>query len=758
MPQIINTNISSLTAQRNLNSSQSDQATALQRLSSGLRINSAKDDAAGLAISTRFSSQTRGLTVAIRNAGDGISLAQTAEGALGSITDSLQRIRELALQAANGTNSDSDRQALNAEAQQLIAEVTRTGEQTNFNGRKLLDGSFDSAFQIGANAGETIQVSVAKLTSDVLGAADEAGVSAVGGQVGTDDAAKALSNGDLIINGVAIAPSSATDDTASTKNADASAIAKVAAINEASDETGVTAVVDENVLNGTTQASAGGAATGNISINGVTISISTTNNSTDIEKSGTRSSVIAAINAKSELTGVTASDGGNENGVILTAADGRNIDIGASTTADLNAATTGISGLATSGTGSVYTGGYTLIADGDQPEIKIAGGDGTGTGDIDNTGLASGTFVAGEARVTSTSQTVGTVSTSGGTTTAAQASAKALTDGDLVINGVTIEASTALDDTASETTALTSNGAASGIAIAAAINSASDSTGVTAEVNETVVVGSAGATATASDAGDQLDVWINNVDIGTITSVGDLEKDRAATIALINEKSGQTGVVATDNGKSITLTAADGRNISVFTASDEGTSATVSRSFGLDKAVDGIGSFSSADASIGFGSSATVSTGIAETTYSTVTLKSAGEINIEGGTKGTTGLSDSGFRKGEYGGGVSGQFLTDVDISTLDGANQALTAIDNALDKVNAARADLGAVQNRFETTISNLTIAQENLTAANSRIKDADFAAETAELSRTRVLQQAGISILAQANALPQQALSLLQ
>ncbi|MEC8428127.1 MAG: flagellin, partial [Pseudomonadota bacterium] len=254
------------------------------------------------------------------------------------------------------------------------------------------------------------------------------------------------------------------------------------------------------------------------------------------------------------------------------------------------------------------------------------------------------------------------------------------------------------------------------------------------------------------------DVWINNVDIGTITSVGDLEKDRAATIALINEKSGQTGVVATDNGKSITLTAADGRNISVFTASDEGTSATVSRSFGLDKAVDGIGSFSSADASIGFGSSATVSTGIAETTYSTVTLKSAGEINIEGGTKGTTGLSDSGFRKGEYGGGVSGQFLTDVDISTLDGANQALTAIDNALDKVNAARADLGAVQNRFETTISNLTIAQENLTAANSRIKDADFAAETAELSRTRVLQQAGISILAQANALPQQALSLLQ
>ena len=314
MPQIINTNISSLTAQRNLNKSQVEQATALQRLSSGLRINSAKDDAAGLAISTRFSSQTRGLGVAIRNAGDGISLSQTAEGALGSITDSLQRVRELALQAANGTNSDTDRQALNAEAQQLISEITRTGEQTNFNGRKLLDGSFTSQFQIGANAGETIDISVNKLTSDSLGVASTAGVSAVGSD-------NALGNGDLIINGTAVGPSKAGSDTSSTSNAAASSISKAAAINAISDETGVTAIVDENVSAGS--AMTAGQASGLVTLNGVDISVDTTT-----DTASTRSAVASAINAVSNQTGITAIDTGEDNlGVQLVAADGRNIEL-----------------------------------------------------------------------------------------------------------------------------------------------------------------------------------------------------------------------------------------------------------------------------------------------------------------------------------------------------------------------------------------------------------------------------------------------
>ena len=159
MAQVINTNVMSLNAQRNLNSSASSLSTSIQRLSSGLRINSAKDDAAGLAISERFTTQIRGLNVAIRNANDGISLAQTAEGAMVEISNNLQRIRELAVQASNATNSASDRKALQAEVKQLTAEIQRVAEQTNFNNTKLLDGNFSSKlFQVGANSGETIGI------------------------------------------------------------------------------------------------------------------------------------------------------------------------------------------------------------------------------------------------------------------------------------------------------------------------------------------------------------------------------------------------------------------------------------------------------------------------------------------------------------------------------------------------------------------------------------------------------------------------
>ena len=151
MPQTINTNIASLNAQRNLNASQSSLATSMQRLSSGLRVNSAKDDAAGLAIAERMNAQVRGMNVAIRNSNDGISLAQTAEGAMNEIGNNLQRIRELAVQSSNATNSQSDRDALQSEVDQLVAEIDRVANQTSFNGTKLLDGSFAGAlFQIGA--------------------------------------------------------------------------------------------------------------------------------------------------------------------------------------------------------------------------------------------------------------------------------------------------------------------------------------------------------------------------------------------------------------------------------------------------------------------------------------------------------------------------------------------------------------------------------------------------------------------------------
>jgi len=171
MPQVINTNVMSLNAQRNLSTSGGALATALQRLSSGLRINSAKDDAAGLAIAERFTTQIRGLNQAARNANDGISLAQTGEGALAEITNNLQRIRELAVQAANSTNSASDREALNQEVEQRLAEIERVASQTSFNGQKILDGSFGTAaFQVGANAGETINIGLnTSMKKDAIG-------------------------------------------------------------------------------------------------------------------------------------------------------------------------------------------------------------------------------------------------------------------------------------------------------------------------------------------------------------------------------------------------------------------------------------------------------------------------------------------------------------------------------------------------------------------------------------------------------------
>ncbi len=230
MPQTINTNIASLNAQRNLNSSQSVLNTSLQRLSSGLRINSAKDDAAGLAISERMTAQIRGLNQAGRNASDGISLAQTAEGALTEVTNMLQRIRELAVQSRNATNSTNDRAALDTEAQQLRAEINRIASQTQFNGVNLLDGSFaNQAFQVGANAGQTITV------SDIVNANDTAlgtySAASVTGAAAT--AFTAIAAGDLTINTVSVGAvaldTSATERAAGIRDA----------INSVADQTGV---------------------------------------------------------------------------------------------------------------------------------------------------------------------------------------------------------------------------------------------------------------------------------------------------------------------------------------------------------------------------------------------------------------------------------------------------------------------------------------------------------------------------------------
>lgn len=235
MSSVINTNVMSLVAQQNLASSQSSLQTSMSRLSSGMRINSAKDDAAGLGISQRMTAQINGLDQAARNANDGISLTQTAEGALQQVTTNLQRIRELAVQSANGSNSSIDRASLNAEAQQLMAENNRVAQQQQYNGVNLLDGSFSNqSFQIGANAGQVITVgAIVNANASALGTYTSASVTGAAATTLT-----AITAGDLTINGVSVggigAASSATQRASQIRDA----------INSVADQTGVYAIND----------------------------------------------------------------------------------------------------------------------------------------------------------------------------------------------------------------------------------------------------------------------------------------------------------------------------------------------------------------------------------------------------------------------------------------------------------------------------------------------------------------------------------
>ena len=454
MPQVINTNVASLTAQRNLNTSQSSLTTSLQRLSSGLRINSAKDDAAGLAISERMTSQIRGLNQAARNANDGISLAQTAEGALGEMGNNLQRIRELAVQSANSTNSSTDRAALNSEVQQLIGEITRVSEQTSFNGLKLLDGSFTSQqFQVGANANQTISVSVSDARTAKLGADVKASVTGVD------------SGADL---------------------------------------------------------------TGGIDINGTAI---------DTSNASTMNDVINAINLKSGDTGVTA-----------------------------------------------YR--------------------------ADTTVVKTGVFTSGAAS-------------------------------SLTINGVTV-----------------------------AIGTTDDVDAVIGNINK--VSGQTGVTAKADTAGTGIDLTHN--------SGGD-----------VTVKEGTGDVFATTTS----------------------TAATYNAGIQLSTKLDG-----------------TMTVG--------GTLAGATLLNIA-----ATATSYK---------------VSSLAVDSVANSNTALKAIDFALQQINGARAELGAVQNRFSSVVTNLQTTSENLSASRSRVQDTDFAAETANLTRSQILQQAGTAMLSQANSLPQNVLSLLR
>jgi len=357
MASTINTNINSLTAQRNLGMSASSLSTSIQRLSSGLRINSAKDDAAGLAISERFTSQVRGLNQAVRNANDGISLSQTAEGALKASGDILQRVRELAVQSANATNSASDRQALQAEVGQLVSELDRIAQTTAFNGTKLIDGSFGTQqFQVGANANQTITAATANLRTSVYGNNQKlnAGAAATASAAGTNN----VTAGDVTING-SIGSAVVTLVTNGTAQASAGLI------NAKTADTGVTATARNDV-------SLTFSATGAYTINLQSDNASAQAISFSLAATGTAdglSAAVAAINDQSSKTGVIASLNSTGTTVVLTNAAGNDITVSDTTTA--NAGTTAVQKLDSAGANSGTA--VTLAADATANNATVAG-------------------------------------------------------------------------------------------------------------------------------------------------------------------------------------------------------------------------------------------------------------------------------------------------------------------------------------------------------------------------------------------------
>lgn len=703
---VINTNTSAAISSNSLRSNEKAMATSMERLSTGLRINGAKDDAAGMAIASRMTSQVVGLNQSIRNANDGISLLQTAEGAISEVTNMLQRMRELAVQSASAIYEGSDRASLNSEVQQLKAEIDSIAANTSFNNKKLLSGTFGTqGLQVGHLGDQKLNVTMANISTAALGGAAAASVTAFGDHA-TDgaglDTANDLAAGDLVINGVSIRGTIDADDKLSTAGKSSGAIATVAAINDSSSLTGVVATVGETVKVGASMTA--DAKTGTISINGIsTASVTTT---TDLAAS--RILVRDAINLISGATGVVATDTGDDKGgITLTAADGRNIVV---TLTTLTAAGTGV-------TAGAQSGNYSLRSvDGSNINIGSARSDSAAA--LEKAGLRAGTYRGTEASTSTGTRAIvnaAPTSTSG-----------ILQLGDLKINGFDIAGALAKDDTASNTTADGSEKGASGIALAAAINKSTTSTGVRAEVNATVVIGNTTFVAKAKN------FHINNVDTG----LGAATDTRADVVERINRFSGQTGVVASDNGVGLTFTAADGRNISLGTtaAGDEA---------GVGLSTDQMGVNAAATSKVH---------------YSSVTLKSDSAFSISKGANASTNLTALGFTTGTFGGSTSGSKISDLSISSVDTATRAIAAIDNALVTVTSARGELGAMENRLGYTVNNLTSMVGNTEASRSRIQDADYAKETTELARTQIVAQAATAMLAQANQVKQTVLSLLQ
>jgi flagellin len=706
---VINSNLNALVSQESSRASNLKLSRSMERLSTGQRINSAKDDAAGLAISNRMTAQVRGIQMAVKNSNDAISMTQTAEGAYGQVGNILQRMRELAVQSSTGTNSASDRSSMQLEIEQLKEEINHIADTTNFNNIKLLDGTAkDVVIQTGANQADKIKMSFNSVRANHIGSDIQPSLTSFGGD---STVMTALSAGDLVINGVHVGASFAEDDKLSDQGTGASsAIAKAAAINRVSAESGVVArvagtTVSGSLVDSTTQTSA----TGTLTINGY----STANIGVTTDAALSRKLVAAAINAISGATGVKATDTESDNGgVVLVAADGRNISVSFTT---LSAGNTGLAATAT------YVGSYHLYSIDGSP-FTVDTRENAASSGLEGAGLRIGTYGGGSA------QAVTKVRSAVSAALPATTTVGVLNGDTMVINGIAIGAAIETDDTASymgsgTTLATSSSRAASAIAIAAAINKQSDRTGVQAVAQANVL---RGTTFTADSVSNNL--WLNGQTIAITNS--DIEN----VVDTINEYQGLTGVVASRYGDALELKAVDGRNIVLG-------------------AVTGAAAFGLGGVSIGAASTATG----AVTHYSTVALESDEAFTVESGYEGVENFELLGFRRGTYGGAV-GDKVSAIDISTQAGANDALRAIDAAINQVSAAQANSGALNNRLDVIINNLSEGLQNISASRSRILDTDYATETTELAKQQIIQQAATAMLAQANQQPQGVLALLR
>ena len=701
---VINSNLNALAAQESSRSSGLKMSQAMERLSTGLKINSAKDDAAGNSIAVRMTSQIRGMAKAIQNTNDAISMTQTAEGAYGNVSDILQRMRELAVQASSGTNTGSDRQSMQLEVTQLKQQIDDIANKTNHNNIKLLDGSAQKVvIQTNTNSSDTMALSFGSVKTKDIGVGSRATLSAAGGTLTNMGVITANT---LLINGVAVGSSKAVDDNASpATDAASSAIAKSAAINAVSSLSGVYAKADVNTVSGSAMTAT--ASTFTITLNGVTTSSITTTTDTSLN----RKLITNAINAMAAQSGVTATDTGDDTlGVTLSAADGRNI---VTTTTAMSITTVGIAASTTNiGSFSLYTlDGRSINVD------TVTGADGATA--ISHSGLKVGTFQADTALMTSFLRASPASTAAPATTTTGL-----LDNSTMIINGVTIGQALTTDDTASDTTATSSTRAASAIAIAAAINRSTNLTGVTASATPNIIRGTGFTASTASN----YTLALNGTSITVNTQT------RNGAIDSINAYSGQTGVVASAFGDGVQLTAQDGRNITLSSTSG------VAANFGL--------------AGVTLGTSITAAT----TFYSQVTLSSANKFTVQAGKTGVDNLQNLGFRQGTFGGSDNGLKVNQLDVSTVSGAQQALVALDAALNTVAQAQATSGAYGNRLDVVINNLTESSQNITASRSRITDTDYAVETTNLARQQIISQAATAMLAQANQQGQMVLSLLK